>query len=174
MPNYSPADAARQAIADYDKNKDGVLDAQELEFSPPLKSALKYLDKNRDGKLSTDEIADRLERFRGSGTAMLTVACLVTMNEEPLTEATVTLVPEKFMGPALKPASAVTDKTGRAIVQVQGAALPGVPLGFYRIEVSKKQGDRETIPAQYNSRTTLGVEIGLDFRAPLRVQLRGG
>jgi hypothetical protein len=39
--------------------------------------------------------------------------------------------------------------------------LPGVPYGFYRIQVSRKDAEgKETIPARYNSETTLGQEVG--------------
>jgi hypothetical protein len=34
-----------------------------------------------------------------------------------------------------------------------------VQLGLYRIAVSLKEGDRELIPAKYNTETELGVEV---------------
>src|SRR5262245_47204394 len=37
-PDFSPEEAAKQAMAAYDKNGDGALDATELEQCPPLKS----------------------------------------------------------------------------------------------------------------------------------------
>src|SRR5262245_38264147 len=52
-PDFAPEDAAKQAMATYDKNRDGVLDATELEQCPPLKAALQSFDKNRDGRIST-------------------------------------------------------------------------------------------------------------------------
>jgi hypothetical protein len=171
-PDFSPAEAARQAIAQYDKNGDGLLDAKELEQSPALKSALKELDKNKDGKLSQDEIADRLTESHAQA-AILTVTTTVTLNDRPLTGAKVSLVPEKFMGPTYKPATGVTDGGGIAVFQVEGLRVPGVPRGFYRVEVSKKNGDQETIARRYNTETILGVEIGPDFRQPLVLKLTG-
>src|SRR5438876_481057 len=47
-PTLSPEEAGRQALAEYDTNKDGFLDAKELERCPALKSSLKAIDKNRD------------------------------------------------------------------------------------------------------------------------------
>ena len=38
----------------------------------------------------------------------------------------------------------------------------GVHLGFYRIEISKKTGQRETIPSPYNAQTELGIEVAAD------------
>ena len=44
-PAYSPAEAARLALAEFDTNKDGRLDAKELARCPALKSALASMDK---------------------------------------------------------------------------------------------------------------------------------
>jgi len=40
----------------------------------------------------------------------------------------------------------------------------GVPLGFYRVEVSKAG---ENIPAKYNTDTTFGQEVAPDARGSL-------
>jgi EF hand len=169
MPAYSPADAARQAMAAYDKNKDGFLDATELEACPSLKSGLKTLDKNKDGKVSADEIESAVEAFQASGAALTAIPCRVKLDGNPLAEATVTLVPEAFMGSVLKPAKGISDATGNVVLQIEGQELPGVPFGFYRVEVSKKDAaGQETLPARYNTQTTLGRMIapgGRGFQA---------
>jgi hypothetical protein len=42
-------------------------------------------------------------------------------------------------------------------VAVKSAEDPkGIPLGFYRIEVTK---DGESIPAKYNTETILGIDV---------------
>jgi hypothetical protein len=158
-PALSPGEAASQALAEYDANKDGVLDEKELEKCPALKGALKKIDKNNDGRVSADEIAERLQLFQRQG--VLTSARVeVMLDGTPLEHATVTLVPEKFMGPAFKPASAVTDPNGTAPLQVEGAYNGLVPMGYYRVEVSKKNaGGQESIPARYNTQTILGQEV---------------
>jgi hypothetical protein len=158
-PALSPAEAASQALAEYDANKDGVLDEKELEKCPALKSALKKIDKNNDGRVSADEIAERLQLFQRQG--VLTSARVeVMLDGAPLERATVTLVPEKFMGPAFKQASAVTDPNGTAPLQVEGAYKGLVPMGYYRVEVSKKNaGGQEAVPARYNTQTILGQEL---------------
>jgi hypothetical protein len=170
----SPREAANQALAEYDANKDGALDAKELEACPGLRSALKRVDKNNDGRLTADEIAERLTFFQQAG-AQEGVGVEVTLDGRPLSGATVTLVPEKFQGPSFKPVSAVTDAVGTGTLQTEGSG-DEIPLGFYRVEVSKKNAKgQETIPAKYNTKTTLGQEIAPDVEgrgSMLTVRLR--
>jgi hypothetical protein len=158
-PNYSPSEAARLAMAEYDTNKDGRIDAKELARCPALKSALANIDKNKDGAIDAQELQERLEAYQASGVAVSTVACRVVRGEDGVKGALVTLVPEKFHGDSLKPASGVSDIHGDVELTVAGSTVPGVAFGFYRIEVSIKNGDRETLPARFNSQTTLGVEV---------------
>src|SRR5262245_61001120 len=108
-PRFSPSDAAREALAAYDTNKDGALDAKELEGAPTLRSALRRIDKNNDGVLGADEITDRLTFLR-SQEAQSGVSVEVMLDGRQLSGATVTLVPEKFMGASFKPLSVVTDE----------------------------------------------------------------
>jgi hypothetical protein len=157
----SPRDAANQALAEYDANKDGALDAKELEACPGLLSALKRVDKNNDGRLSADEIADRLAFFQLQGTQM-DVTAEVTLDGRPLAGATVTLVPEKFMGPSVKSASAVTDESGTAVLKTEGSGEVSVACGYYRVQVSKNVQGREVVPAKYNTKTVLGQEVSPD------------
>jgi hypothetical protein len=160
-PRISPRDAASAAMAAYDTNKDGALDAKELESCPALQSALKRIDKNNDGRLSAEEITDRLTFLR-SQEAQSGVSVEVTFDGRPLSGATVTLVPEKFMGASFKPLSVVTDEAGSGIVTLEGGS-DLAPLGYYRVEVSKKNTKgQESIPARYNTKTVLGYEISPD------------
>jgi hypothetical protein len=161
-PQVSPREAARAALAEYDTNQDGALDAKELERCPALLSALKRVDKNNDGRLTADEIADRLTSFRQQG-ALAGISVEVTLDGKPLAGATVTLAPEKFMGPSFKPVSAVTDDLGAGTLQGEGSGEDTVPLGYYRALVSKKNAQgQEMIPARYNTNTVLGQEIAPD------------
>jgi hypothetical protein len=157
----SPREAANQALAEYDTNKDGALDARELEACPGLQSAMKRIDKNNDGRLTADEIADRITYHQQEGTAS-GVGVEVTLDGRTLPGASVTLVPEKFQGPSFKPVSAVTDGIGTGALEADGSGEL-IPLGFYRVVVSKKgaQG-QELIPARYNTNTVLGQEIAPD------------
>jgi hypothetical protein len=160
----SPASAAAAALAEYDTNKDGALDAQELERCPALKSAVKQIDKNNDGRLDAGEIEARLASFQQRGVNVMAMSCQVLLAGEPLSGATVRLIPEKFLGDGIKPASGVTDAGGSAALTGEGLDVPGVHCGYYRIEVSKMDGGQEQIPARYNAQTTLGVEVAPDTR----------
>lgn len=155
----NPRASADQAMAECDANKDGVLDAKELDACPGLKSGMKRVDKNNDGKLSGDEISERLG-FLQQAEAAYGIGLEVTLDGSPLSGATVTLVPEKFMGPNFKKVTAVTDAAGGGILKTEGATDDGIAMGYYRVEVSKKgPGGQESIPAKYNSKTVLGQEI---------------
>lgn len=159
--SVSPRAAADQAMADFDTNKDGALDAKELEACPGLKSAMKRVDKDNDGRLTADEIADRLTFLQQAG-PQFGVVVEVTFDGRSLSGAIVTLVPEKFLGPSFKPASATTDAAGIGTLQVEGSDQ-GIAAGFYRVEVSKKgPNGQEQIPARYNAKTVLGQEIAPD------------
>ncbi|HKB04080.1 MAG TPA: EF-hand domain-containing protein [Gemmataceae bacterium] len=161
VPTISPRDAANQALAEYDTNKDGALDAKELEACPAMLGALKRLDKDGDGRVTADEIADRLTFFKEQG-ALSDVSVELMFDGRPVQGATVTLVPEKFMGSAAKSASAVTDEMGAGYFKTEGSEYVQVPLGYYRVQVSKNTQGRETIPSKYNAQTVLGYEVSPD------------
>jgi hypothetical protein len=160
MPALAPAEAGKQALAEYDKNGDGLLDAKELEACPALKKSLKTIDANGDGRLSAEEIADRVQSYLDARVALTAVTCTVIYNGQPLEGATVLFEPEKFMGTGVKQASGVTDVNGAADLRADGESLEGAHFGFYRVRISKKDAQgRETIPTHYNSATVLGQEI---------------
>ncbi|MBY0527465.1 MAG: EF-hand domain-containing protein [Gemmataceae bacterium] len=160
-PSLSPEDAAQSALAEYDTNKDGYLDGEELNRCPALKNSLALIDKDGDGRLSADEIAQRIRAYRDTKVGLTAIVCEVTLDGDPLNEASVTFVPEKFLGSGFQAGSGMTEATGIAILTVAGRELPGLPYGFYRIVVSKKNADgQETIPVQYNVETVLGQEVG--------------
>ena len=172
VPSISPDEAGRLALAEYDANGDGFLDAKELERCPALKGALKNVDKNGDGKLSADEISQRLAEFVASNTGIIGVPCRVQLNDTALEGATVTFVPEKFMGAGFAPASGVSDSRGQVILQLADQSVAGTRWGYYRIEVSKKDAAGvETLPPRYNTATTLGQEIAPDRREAIVLRL---
>jgi hypothetical protein len=157
-PSLDPEAAATRAMDDYDKNKDGFLDAQELVSCPSLKSALKRLDKNGDGRLSQDEIIAKLKEFQASRVGLYVTTAKVQMDGKPLANATVEMEPEPFMGPSAKAAQGTTDENGRTTPRTSGADLPGCQFGFYRVRISKKDGaGKELIPARYQ--ISLGADV---------------
>jgi hypothetical protein len=174
-PKYpSPDEVAKQIIAEYDTNHDGLLDAKELERCPSLKYSLDFIDTNGDKRLSAEEIAARIQIYVDSQVALKATGCHVRLDGRPLEGATVTYVPEKFMGGSVRPASGVSNATGAVTLLVEGEKDPGVAPGFYRVQVSKKNASgQETIPARYNTDTILGIEVNphksrrLGVREPL-------
>lgn len=153
------AAAADQALALYDANRDGTLGRDELEKNPALKAAVSGADANHDGAVSREELAQRVRAWQESTVARVSVLCQVRLNGQPLKGATLALVPEKFLAGQLKTCIDTTDDSGMAAPREAGSAVGGVPSGFYRVEISKKEGAREAVPAKYNSQTTLGIEV---------------
>jgi hypothetical protein len=161
VPQSIAADAAQKAMELYDTNHDGFLDEKELEKVPGLAAAKKQVDTNQDHKISAEEIAARIESWQQSKMGRIVLTCVVTHNGRPLPGATVTLVPESFLGDQLTSGSGVTDSRGRAFI-AESANPPGLSPGFYRVQVTKAG---EKIPAKYNTETILGQEIGSEAAA---------
>ncbi|HLJ97150.1 MAG TPA: EF-hand domain-containing protein [Gemmataceae bacterium] len=160
LPTYTPDESAKQALAEYDTNHDGFLDAKELERCPALKNNLDTMDSDGNQRLSAEEIAARIQVYQESQVALKAVACRVQLDGKPLQGASVTFVPEKFMGTSIRPASGVSDERGGVQLMVEGEKYPGAQPGLYRVYVSKKNASgQETIPARYNQDTTLGAEV---------------
>jgi hypothetical protein len=160
LPVYTPDASAKQALAEYDTNHDGYLDTKELERCPALKNSLDTIDENGDQRLSVEEIAGRIQIYQESQVALKSINCCVLLDDRPLEGATVTYVPEKFMGSSLKPASGVSNDQGWLALRVAGEKYAGVQPGLYRVQVSKKNAEgQETIPARYNRDTILGAEV---------------
>src|SRR5690606_15510952 len=88
----------------------------------------------------------------------------VMQSGKPVANAEVTFVPESFLGPGIKQAQATTDSDGGAHMKISDDPdESGVHLGYYRVEVSKKQPrGKETLPASNNSKTKHGVEVAPD------------
>jgi hypothetical protein len=159
-PEVDPGAAAAEALASFDSNADGRLDSQELDACPGLKAGAKAVDTDRDGNLSADEIAARIRQWSANRVALVAVHCSVVRNGQPLSGATVTFVPEKYLGPNIKPAAGTSDSTGRVELAVDGVPLTALAYcGFYRVEISRIEGNKELIPAKFNRNTVLGKEI---------------
>jgi hypothetical protein len=164
-PSLDADGAARQALAEYDADKDGALAGPELEKCPGLKAGLRVLDTNKDGKINADELTARIRKYQTDNLGLYSVYVDVTLDGKSLGDAVVTLVPEKFMGSGVKQAQGTTSAAGSAELRMEGAERSGVHPGVYRIEVSKKDaGGQEMIPSKYNTSTTLGIEVGMGSR----------
>jgi len=161
-PELDAAAAGAGAIEKYDTNNDGKLDAKELEQSPPLKVALKRIDTDGDGLLTADEISVRVTAWEDGSTMLFLASTVVTLNGKELEGATVTFEPEEFLQPGLETCSGVTDKGGRMKPKGPDPEYSGIHYGLYRVKISKMDNGKETIPARYNTQTTLGYEAAED------------
>ncbi|MBN2578025.1 MAG: hypothetical protein JXB10_03460 [Pirellulales bacterium] len=160
-PTVDPAEAGKAALKQYDQNKDGKLDAAELEKAPAMKLALPRLDKNGDKALSAEEIAERVKRWQTKEPGRRLLRITITHNGEPLEGAEVKLVPEKFIGADMEAAVGKTSPSGT--VSPSGKmgpdGLAGCSPGFYRVVITKAG---ESIPARYNTQTVLGLDSSED------------
>jgi hypothetical protein len=156
-PDKPDANAPQRAIELYDANKDGFLDAKELDKAPGLQAAMQQIDTKRQGKISAADISARLQAWADSKVGRMSLSYVVLHNGVPLEGATVKFVPEKFLGGEIKTAEGVTDSRGYAAISCGGKR--GICPGFYRVEVTK---DGEKIPAKFNAETQLGQEAAID------------
>jgi hypothetical protein len=161
LPEIDAAKAAKAAIAKYDADHDGKLDREELHECPGLLSVFSILDTNNDHEISADEIISRISFWRALQVARIAIECKATYQGKPLADAEIRFVPEDFLGESAPVAVGKTDAQGRAKMRIpsDGDAPPGAAPGFYRVEITKPGTD---IPARYNKKTILGVEISLD------------
>ena len=143
---------------------------------PALKKALVEIDTDGDGAISADEIAQRVQSYVDDRLGRMTLACAVLVDGVPLSGATVTFLPEPFLGDAIPPATGTTGSTGIAAMVNADVSPPGITVGFFKVLISKKDASgNELIPARYNVATQLGQEIALGSRAlsmgPIKFQL---
>lgn len=165
------SEASAAAIAQYDKNSDGAIDQTELAACPPLAVAMAELDANKDSKLAADEIATRIEKLYGSGSALATFNGTVALGGRPLAGAQVRFVPAGFLGEGVPAAQGVTDESGAVRPALADADLPdnlkGQPLirpGMYLVEITHPE---QQLPARYNTATELGAVVDPTSRTGL-------
>jgi hypothetical protein len=168
VPDYDPTGSASKAMELYDISGDGLLDDGELEKTPGLRASVESTDANKDGKLSEQEISDRIAGWLQSKVGLIQISCQVTLDGEAIDGATVTFTPDAIFKGAIEQAEDVTSIVGIAAPRIPVERLPapnsppGIQLGYYTVQISKKAGDRELIPAKYNVESILGQEVARD------------
>jgi hypothetical protein len=166
-PTIDPDQAAAAALQEYDTDGDGALAADELDRVPGIKRALTRYDLNGDQRVTADELARRVKKWSESRVGIGSPFGLtVKLDGRPLEGATVRLVPERFLGPAVKAGVGTTDQHGVVYVVIPEEDLPtnqkdlkGVQLALYKIEITHPT---KSIPARYNTETTLGQDIAYE------------
>ena len=163
-PPFDPDAAARAAMEQYDTNQDGVIHGNELQQAPSILFSIDRIDANGDDGASEEEISTMIQdKWVNAGAGVIRVQCDIRFRREPLDGATVTFEPEAFLGDVLHPATGVT-RNGFAAMSVSPEHMPhpngrGVAPGLYLVRISKIVDGEETIPAKYNTETTLGIEV---------------
>jgi hypothetical protein len=176
-PSISPSGAAGEAIELYDTNGDGSLADEELNQSPGIKAAMVTIDVDKDGKVTADEIAERIRAWQGTEVGVTRVRGIITMDGQPLVGATVTFEPEPFLADELLAGDGPTDDLGVVFPRIPKEKRPqanmpgGLQLGLYRVKISKVVNGKETVPAIYNTETTLGQQISPDDPALVRQKI---
>jgi hypothetical protein len=168
QPSINASSAGKLAMEQYDKDGDGKVAGDELEKAPGLKAALSNLDTDGDKAVSAAEMSARVNAWKAMATGTTFVQCRVTLDGQPLGGATVNFEPESFLGDEIKLAVGTTTPHGDAMMSIRPEDRPdpkqpgGVHLGLYKVRISKIENGRETVPARYNTETTLGQEVSYD------------
>ena len=163
-PPINASASGARAIEMFDANKDGKLTGEELDKVPGLKAALSKVDPSKEG-VTAKMITARIKVWQNTKLGRMSLSCTVLHNGKGLAGAEVKFVPEKFLGldDPKWIAKGKTDQNGMAMLSVpvsgQREDPPGVPPGFYRVEVTKPGMN---IPAMYNTETILGQEVAND------------
>jgi hypothetical protein len=161
--------ATSQAMEMYDKNGDGALAADELNAVPGIKRHIDRYDRDGNKQVSKEEIASRLQDWGSNQLALMGRTYVITLDGRPLSGATVTLVPESYLGPNVKPASGITGPTGLTRMShaeqdlpksANGRSIPGVKGGTFKVQITHPT---QKVPEKYNTATELGDEIAYDI-----------
>jgi len=167
-PSISASGAGSKALELYDKDGDGKIAGAELDAAPALKAAMTTLDTNSDKAVDADEVAARVNAWAATGTGLTEIRCKVTLDGQPLGGAKVTFEPDPSLGDNIQAADGETNMYGLVTVTIPPEKRPkpnwpsGGQLGLYKVIISKAVNGKETLPARYNTQTTLGQEISND------------
>lgn len=168
VPAIDSEAVASEVMTLFDKDGDGFLKEDELSGCASLRDALKKprVDKDRDQRLSREEFVSRLDGWTNGGVGVSYLACSVTRQGQPLSGAAIKFIPESFLAEFIQPAEGVTDASGSAMMGIDKSNLPealrnlrGVQQGLYRVEITHPSVQ---LPAQFNSETTIGLEVSFD------------
>jgi hypothetical protein len=159
-PKYNPL-AGSAALASFDTNNSGKLDKTELAQVPSLLSAIESIDSDQNGEISAAEIDARIKNWLDSKVGEMSVSCEVHLDGQPLADAEIVFEPESFLGSSVHPLMGKTASDGSAGMSMADEFLAdkryaGGACGFYKIRITHPS---QSIPARYNTETTLGCEV---------------
>src|SRR6476620_1653642 len=116
--------AAERIMAEYDKDHNGSLSQEELAAVPAINANRKWYDADKDGQISQEELRKGLRDIFNPKDGLLSVACEVTRNGQPLTGAVVKFIPMPELDGAIPPASGITDTQGSAFLNLADEDRP--------------------------------------------------
>jgi hypothetical protein len=161
-PEIDSESAAERAILEYDNNGDGALSKDELAKCPGILSMLKVYDGNNNGSVEQEEIVSRLSDLLKHGAGGTGLNASVFYDGRPLGGATVVLEPESYLGEEVQPAQGLTDGGGSTDLGIPPEFVPehlrrikSVHYGTFKVRITHPT---ISIPAKYNTATTLGYE----------------
>lgn len=169
-PDVNAGSAAAKAVEEFDKNGDGVLQKDELQACPALADASGAYDADRNGDLTLDEVKEGINRWAATRTGAMMLPFRITLDGRPVADADVKLVPVSFLADSIKPNVGKADSSGSGMLGLapedRPSNAPSTPLatpGLYRVEITDPSG---TVPAQFNTESTLGIETFVASRNP--------
>lgn len=146
----------------YDTNHDGKLSTEEMAKCPGVLISIKRYDANNDKSIDVEEFKQHLADLLRHGTGATQLGVGITYNGSPLADAKVVLEPEPYLGTDIQSAEGVTTNSGLAQVGIPAdkapAALKGMKLiqyGTFKVRITHP---KISLPAKYNTETTLGYE----------------
>ncbi len=157
--------AAQKAVASYDQDANGLIEAVEAARDPAFQAAFPSIDADANASATPDEVAEYLRKMQAKRVAMVRWTLRLQLDGKPLTGAKVTFEPAEFLLPGVLPAEGVSDERGIVTLSVPEEHRPTpnarvVYCGLYNVHISKVEGGREKLPKKYATGSTLGVEVG--------------
>ena len=173
-PTIDADDVTQAALEFYDKNSDGQLDPQELRQCPALIDAMSVYDANKDGTLTGDEMIAGVNSWAARGIGAMALSFTVRLDGRPLEGAQIALTPVAFLADYVAPATGSSDATGSGTLRISEedrppnvpANLPVIQPGLYSVQITHPT---VSVPARYNTATTLGLEAGIAGQNPAGV-----
>ncbi|RIK85063.1 MAG: hypothetical protein DCC67_04515 [Planctomycetota bacterium] len=142
-----------------DKNSDARIDGDEIKGSPGLAAGVRSADANGDGNLSADELEAQFTKYRDQRVGLQRAAFQLVYKGKPVPNAEVRFIPEPYLEGVVTPASGTTDIDGVVLPHVDGEQLPGMQLGYYRVQVISSTVN---VPEKYSSADSpLGADVSL-------------
>ncbi len=159
QPTMDPEAMTDGAMELCDADDDGFITKSEAKACPAIKNSMVDLDVDpKDNKISREEMLARFNLYVETQLGLTPASIhVVDGRGVGLVGAKVRLVPEPFMEDYIETAegSVIDPENGYASLSVV-PGMPGVRIGFYRIEVTS---DDMKIPAKFNEKSIYGIEV---------------